>query len=410
MMSEASSRFVALDVHKNYLVVGAVDAQLDVVLPPRRVSLLQFESWARKHLKATDAVVFEATTNAWYVHDLLEPLVDRVVVAHPYHVKLIAASLVKTDKRDTLALARILAANMVPAVWVPPVHVRDLRALVSHRTRLVRQRTAAKNRLRSLLHRHHIVPPSGAISSVESRAWWEGLPLSSSEKLRARQDLALIDYLSSPIAEVEAELARLSSSDPWADQVPFLVQLPGIGMLTAMTVLSAIGDVTRFPTAKKLVGYGGLGARIHASGQTNRSGRITKQGRRELRAAMVEAAWVAVRSHPFWKDKFEALATRIGKQKAIVAIARKLLVVVWHVLTEQAVDRQADPETVARSLMTWATRNRLATSLGLSRPQFVRLRLDQLGIGQELERFKYGSSICLLPPAQPASELILTTG
>ncbi|NIN66898.1 MAG: transposase, partial [Anaerolineae bacterium] len=89
----------------------------------------------------------EATANAWYIHDLLEPLVGRVVVAHPYHVKLITASFIKTDKRDTLALARLLAAGLIPTVWVPPRHVRELRALVVHRQRLISQRSAAKNRL-----------------------------------------------------------------------------------------------------------------------------------------------------------------------------------------------------------------------------------------------------------------------
>ena len=130
---DTGKRYVALDVHKSYLMVGAVNGQHEVVLPPRRVPFLTFEDWAKKHLRSDDAVVLEATTNAWLVHDLLVPLVERVVVVHPYHVKLIVASTVKTDKIDTLVLARLLAANFVPAVWVPPVHVRELRGLIAHR-------------------------------------------------------------------------------------------------------------------------------------------------------------------------------------------------------------------------------------------------------------------------------------
>jgi len=106
-MSQTIHRFVALDVHKSYVVVGALDTRQEVVLHPRRVSLLQLDGWAKKHLKPTDAIVLEATSNAWYIHDLLEPLVARVVVANPYLVKLIAASFVKTDKRDTLVLAGV---------------------------------------------------------------------------------------------------------------------------------------------------------------------------------------------------------------------------------------------------------------------------------------------------------------
>jgi len=189
-MPETKQRLVALDIHKTYLVVGAVDARQEVVLHPRRVSFAQFDDWAARHLKPTDAVVWEATTNAWYVYDLLEPLVTRVLVAHPYHVKLITASFVSTDKRSTLALARLLAANLIPAVWVPPLHVRELRVLVAHRKRLVSQRSAAKNRLHSLLHRYNILPPTGAIFSPDKRDWWHSLPVFSSEKLRVCQDLA----------------------------------------------------------------------------------------------------------------------------------------------------------------------------------------------------------------------------
>jgi transposase len=377
-MSQASQRFVAIDVHKHYAMVGAVDGEQAVVLRPRRVPMQKLGEWAQAHLQSTDRVALEATTNVWPIHDLLEPLVAHIVVVHPYHVKIIAASSVKTDKRDTLALARLLAANLLMPIWVPTQHVRELRGLVNHRKQLVRQRAAAKNRLHSVLHAHNLVPPDGDPFSATNRAWWETLPLSSSVKLRLRHYLALVDYLSPLIQEAKAELARLSVSEPWAGQVPFLIQLPGFGLITAMTILSAIGDVARFATPKKLVGYSGLGASVYASGQTHRTGRITKQGRRELRTAMVEAAWTAVRYHPYWKARFQTLAARIGKQKAIVAIARKLLVVVWHVLTEQTADRHAIPEAVARKFLKWADQHRLATSLGFSRPQFVQHHLQTL--------------------------------
>ena len=115
-----------------------------------------------------------------------------------------------------------------------------------------------------------------------------------------------------------------------------------------MTILSAIGEIERFPTAKKLVGYAGLGAKVHASGQTHRTGGITKQGRKELRWVLIEAAWTAVRYDQHWQEQFEQLAYRIGREKAIVAIARKLLVIIWHVLTAKAADRKAQPQQVAR--------------------------------------------------------------
>jgi len=401
-MSYTQKRFVALDTHKLYVMVGAVNAAQEVVLPARKVSLSEFESWAKKHLRPTDEVVLEATSNAWYFYDLLEPLVERVVVGHPPHIKLIAAAVVKTDKKDTMTLAKLLSVNMIPAVWVPPQQVRELRALISHRQRLIGQQTRTKNRLRSLLQRQHIGPTGGEVFSQAQRAWWLKLDLSSSEKLRMRQDLLMLDHLSPLIQEVEAEIERLSLAEPWAEPVPYLLQLPGIGLLTAMTILSAIGHIRRFPSAKKLVGYAGLGAKIHASGQTHRSGGITKQGRKELRAILVEAAWIAIRYNQRWREQFEHLAFRIGRQKAIVAIARKLLVVIWHVLSAKVADRHADPQQVARFFIRWGRQLRVKTTLGLKASEFARQQLDRLELGQELERVAYGSVTYCLPPAAQA--------
>jgi len=286
MKKSKERRFVGLDVHKQSIMVGALNERQEIVLSPRRVSLVKFEGWAARNLRPSDEVVLEATTNAWYIHDLLKPQVSRVVVANPHKVKLIAASFVKTDKKDTLTLARLLAVNLIPEVWVPPTQVRELRGLTAHRQKLIKQRTAARNRLHAILHRHHLLPPQTGLFSQESRAWWEELPLTRTEKLRARHDLSLLDYLDPLIAEVDTELAELSVADTWADQSPFLIQLPGIGLISAMTILGAIGDIERFPSAKKLVGYSGLGARIYASGDKQRSGGITKQGRRDLRRVL----------------------------------------------------------------------------------------------------------------------------
>lgn len=404
-MTQQSIRYVGLDVHKHYVMVGAVDQSQQTVLPPRKVALVDLENWAQKYLLPTDHVVLEATTNAWYVHDLLEPLVERVVVAHPPQVKLIAAAMVKTDKKDTMTLARLLAVNLIPEVWVPPVHVRDLRALLAHRRRLVSQQTQCKNRLQSVLHRNHIVPPEGKLYHPDRREWWLSLELAAGDKLRVRQELIMLDQLDTLIDETSDELHRLSLSEPWLEQLPYLIQLPGIGIMTAMVILSAVGDIQRFPSAKKLVGYAGLGARIYASGLTFRTGGITKQGRRELRTALIEAAWVTVRFDPIWRKQFERLEQRIGRRKAIVAIARKLLVVVWHVLYHRRADRQADPERVVRYFLAWGRQARAFYRLGLKASEFARQQLDILGIGQDLPTLiTYGATYRLPPSALPAPE------
>ncbi len=374
------ARFVALDVHKHYVMVAAIDAAQQIVLAPRKMSLERFAEWALGHLTRTDQVVLEATTNAWTLYDQLAPLVQEVQIAHPFLVKLISSARVKTDTRDTLHLARLLAAGLIPQVWVPPPPVRELRVLVAHRARLVRQRTQACNRLHSVLHAHQISPPTGRLGSPEQQSWWDHVQLSAVERLRVQQDLTLLQTAERLLKAVDEELTRLSAQDPWKQTIPFLMQLPGFAVVTSMTLLAAIGDITRFPSAKKLVGYSGLGASVHASGQTQRTGPITKQGRRELRTVLVEAAWTAVDHHPHWRAEFERLVPALGKGKAIVAIARKLLVVVWHVLTKQVVDCHADVAMVTRKLQRWGKQHGLATQLGLSSGAFARLYLRRLGL------------------------------
>jgi transposase len=312
--------------------------------------------------------------------------------------------MVKTDKKDTMILAKLLAVGLIPEVWVPPAHVRDLRALIAHRRRLVSQQTQAKNRLQSVLHRNHIIPPGQKLYHADNRDWWGQLDLAPGDKLRVRQELVMLDQLESLINETSDELQRLSLAEPWREQLPYLIQLPGIGLMTGLVVLSAVGDISRFPSAKKLVGYAGLGARIHASGLSFRTGGITKQGRKELRAALVEAAWITVRFDPAWQEQFERLAQRIGRRKAIVAIARKLLVVIWHVLYHRRVDRQADPDRVVRYFLAWGRQARVFSRLGLKASAFARQQLDILGIGQELSQITFGAAYRLPPSSLPLAE------
>lgn len=131
------------------------------------------------------------------------------------------------------------------------------------------------------------------------------------------------------IAEVKAAVGRLSTDQLWGDQAVYLMQIPGVGLIVAMTILAAVGDIRRFENSKKLVGYAGLGAGIHDSGEKHRGKGITKSGRKELRWALVEAAWQAVGCNAHWKVEYEKLCKRMHQNQAITAIARKLLVTIW---------------------------------------------------------------------------------
>jgi transposase len=306
-VSPTVERHLAVDLHKHYLVIGGVNARQEVVLSPRRVDLDDWPTWAKANLKPSDVLVVEATTNTWWFYDQSHEFVGQVLVADPRKIAWIAQTKVKTDAHDVMKLARLSAAGLIPLVWVPPLAVRELRALLAHRRRLVKTQTVLKNRLHSLLHRLQIAPPEGDPFCAKHRAWWDALQVSPTERLHVRHDLATLDQIVGQLDEIDDELRRLSCSEPWSAVIPYLLHLPGVGLVVAMTILAAIGDITRFPTAKKLVGYSGLAAGVHDSGQTHRTGHITKEGRKEFRYVLVEAAWHAVETNDFWTANFERL-------------------------------------------------------------------------------------------------------
>lgn len=399
-MGNGITRFIGLDIHKEYFVAVGVNVQREVIFGPQKVSVYQLEDWARKHLTLEDAVVLEVSTNTYLFHDTLQAHAGSVIAVHPPAVGLVTNVPVKTDKKAALALAQLHAVGLLTGIWIPPQKVRDLRALVAQRDKMVRLSTIAKNRLHALLQRKHLTLPEKPFAD-EQREWWQALPLSAIELLRVRSDLDTLAFARQQLEQIEEYLKRESAQD---ERIPLLIQLPGVAWLTAITILAAIGEISRFENAKKLVGYAGLGSRVHDSGKTHTNGRITKTGRRDLRRAMVNAANHAVEYHPHWKKEFARLQPRLGRSKAVVAIARKLLLAVWHVLTACQADRFAEPRDVGRSLIAHAYKVGVKNlPRAQSAPSFVREQLDRLNIGQELKTVPWGSGHRNLP----ASKLLL---
>lgn len=397
------TRFIGLDIHKLYFVATGVNALMEVVLGPVRVPNGQLHEWIAKHLTRQDAVVVEMTTNTYTFYDALLPTVQSVTVVHPPHVALIVRAQVKTDEKDALALARLHAAGLLESIWIPPQAVRDLRALIAQRYKMVRLATLAKNRLQNVLHRHHFDPPPGSQPChPKHRAWWLALPVNGSEKLNVTCDWETVEFAEKQKKQLEDEIAKAAAADP---RTPLLVQLPGLSVIGAMTVLAAIGDIHRFPTPAHLVGYAGLGARVHASGERYQTGRITKAGRKDLRYILVEAAQHACKVHPKWKAVFAHLEPHVGRSKAIVAIARKMLIVVWHLLAEETADRYSSPEQVACAFFAFfykvGARNMPAGARALT---YTRQQLDRLRIGRELQSLRWGRKRYKLPPSELVAE------
>jgi transposase len=311
------------------------------------------------------------------------------------------------DKIAASILARLLAKGLLVGVWVPPQEIRELRGLVAQRKKMTGLATQAKNRLHAVLQRHHWLPPEGNPFHSSQKKWWLALPMGALEKVNVQSDLDTLQFAEKQLMQLTSMMEEIANQ---SDEVTRLLQLPGFGVVTAVTVWAAIGDIHRFADAQHLVGYAGLGTRVHDSGMTMRSGRITKAGRRDLRVVLIEAAQVAANHHPHWKAELARLQPRLGRntpalaggaREAIVAIARKLLVAVWYILAQHQTDRFAQPEAIAQKYLKFAYQlgkdNRPA---GQSAAQFVRQRLDALQLGQELTSIAWGSKKPIpLPPA-----------
>jgi transposase len=381
-------RYIGIDSHKHYVMVGGMNARREWNLRPRKVQMPRFRAWATQNLKASDTVVLETTANVWDIYDIVAPLVSKTVVANAYKVRQIAEARVKTDKEDVKRLLTLLIADIVPEVWVPPMHVRELRSLISFRWRIGKQLTMSKNRLHSVVQRFNLKPPEGNLLAEKNQDWWDEQEFSELTGFQVELDLEIIAHLEGQKAKIDQKLAELSNIQPWSDEMVFLMQIPGFGLLTGMILLSAVGDISRFSHPKKLVGYAGLGAGVHSSGQKHQEKSITKQGRKELRWVLVQAAWAAVRSDPYWKAQYQRLTKVKHPNKAIVAIARRLLVSAWHILTKHEPYRRADDETIAYKMMIWSQRMDEKALRGLSRQQFIKYGLLRLGVGQDLTRIE----------------------
>ena len=263
---------------------------------------------------------------------LIAPFVRRVVVANPVQVRAIAWAKVKTDKIDAGVLAKLHASGFLPEVWVPDEETQARRRVAAERTQLVSHMTRLKNRIQSVLHANLIPRYAGALFGKRGRAWLDAQPLPEDQKRTIARHLGELDRIGAELAELDKALAKQALGD---DRVRRMMTIGGVNAVVAMSVLAAIGEITRFSSAEKLVSYLGLNPRVPQSGERPAfHGRITKQGRAHARAMLVEAAWSVVSGPGPLRAFFLRIKAKRGNQVAAVATARKLAVLIWHLLSK----------------------------------------------------------------------------
>jgi transposase len=281
-------------------------------------------------------VAIEAGGSTGWIHDQLAELGARVHVVHPTKVKWIAASKKKTDRVDARLLAHLLRINGLPeAVHMPTRASREVRRLLRARRQLVQIRTRLINVVRSVLEQQQINLRAGALGS---RKGWKALyelPLLPGIRGIVGAYEATVTATTAAIGALETQLAVRAQADK---RVARLQTIPGVGPVTAQTIVAAIDKVQRFPNARKLVGYAGLAPSVRSSGERVEYGRITKQGRSDVRGVLVQAAHalLAIKRNTAkpLQQWCERIARRRGKKTAIVALARKLLTIAFHLLRD----------------------------------------------------------------------------
>ena len=324
-------RFIGLDVHRDFCEVAIAEAG-EVRLAGRVQTEPEALALFAQSLGGDDEVALEVTGNALEIARIIEPHVARVVLANPKAVKGITRAGAKTDKIDARTLAKLLAGGFLPAVWLPDEQTRILRRRISARAQLVRQRTRAKNQVHATMIRNlKGKPPVSDLFGVRGRRWLAAQDLPTDEQETVASCLRQIEFLDREIALIEQALAEqvLASTE-----MRRLLTLPGVNFVTAAALLAAIGDIGRFPTSRQLVSYLGLDPRVSQSGsEPARHGRISKQGPGETRHVLVEAAWHAARAPGPLRAFHARVAARRGGNIATVAVARKLAVIAWHMLS-----------------------------------------------------------------------------
>ena len=325
---------VGVDLHQRFCYLTAVKASGEVLRQQAVVN--EGESLRRwlQELPRPRQVVVEACGFWPAFVRAVESEADQLVMVHGQAVKAIAWAKLKNDRVDSATLAHLSRCDLLPQAWIADEATRQLRLRVRLRVGLGQQRARAKNLLQSVLHQEGFRKPVTDVFGRRGRQWLGEIGLSAAGREVVRVQLRLIDEMEKLIAEQERELTKLAAADARAR---WLQTVPGIGPYSAMVILAEMGDVRRFASKRSLANYAGLVPRVRESAGKRSYGHMTRAGSETLRWIMLQVAQVAVRHSPAARAYYQRLKARKPAQVALVAVARKLLTVVWVLLRQGVV-------------------------------------------------------------------------
>jgi transposase len=282
-----------------------------------------------KKLRATDEVAVEITGNTRLFYDAVAPHVARVVVVDANQFRVISQSVKKTDPNDARNLALYLAKGLLPEIRMKEKQQAQVASLTQTRDRLVKLRTALKNKVNNLLSARGMELEKEALSSEKGLTRVLTMEVEELTRFELQVIVEQIRSLNHSISELEKVIEQEGKKLKGHKNI---TSIKGIGSLGASILLSVIGDVRDFPKEGRLASYFGIVPRVHNSNETERSGHITKRGSKLGRTALVQCALIAKRYSPYLANYYERIRGRRGTGRAIIALARKLLGIIYHTL------------------------------------------------------------------------------
>jgi len=318
---------VGIDLHKDSLTAcvfcrccGEVSFQ-KIACKCRRQIVEFFSSLPRPHTVAIETVGFYR-----WLWEMLEPIVEKLLLADATQARALAGRRLKTDRDDAFNVAELLAADRLPTCYAPTAEVQLLRDLTRHRHGFSRQHARVLCRVKSIMNANNRPGPARLESDGLTRYIKAQGP-----KLPARHVAMLwncVDQLGlteRQIAQTEREIADQVQRESFRTVYDILTTFPGVALVTAATIIAEVGDFTRFADGKAIGRYAGLNPRVFASGGKQRIGHIAKTGSPHLRWVLQQAAWTAFRTDEGVRALLLRIAKRSGRKAAAVAVARKLL-------------------------------------------------------------------------------------
>ncbi|MCM8826887.1 MAG: IS110 family transposase [Candidatus Omnitrophica bacterium] len=328
-------RYIGVDYHRRFSQMTMMDEKGRII---KEAKVSNTQGALKKFLdgcKDGKAIaVLEAGRNWQVMYDLLEEEMDEVKLAHPYKVKAIAEARIKTDKIDSKILAHLLRAELIPEAYVPSKQTRKAKDILRQRMFFIRLRTMVKNRILMILERHPEIKDRPGVVDLfgkTGRRWLGALKLSLPDDKLLKGSLELLDNLNRRIHQTDYLVEILSGQHPYVER---LRTIPGIGKFLSVLIAFEIDDIKRFFNEKKFAGYIGIIPSTYASGTRLTHGRITKEGNKYLRWALIEAIWPAINKDNYLRAYYEKIKRTKGANQAKVATARRLATIIYRVLSE----------------------------------------------------------------------------